>query len=159
VEAETAVRLGLDGEIAEILVVIELHHYVFRGTPATLAELVANNAVHAGAVVGSESLAPGALSQSAQLTLSIDGRAVDLGPPFPMRGGAPASVAWLRDNLDRTGRTLRAGDLVLTGTSLGIHEVGAGHTIEARLDGLPPTVARLVSRPGRSLPHLYDNLP
>ena len=146
VEAETAVRMGDDGEVAEVLVVIELHNYVFRGIPPTLAELVANNAVHAGAVLGAASVPPGALPASARLSLSIDGRVVDHGPPFPMRGGADASVAWLLDNLAPTGRHLRAGDLVLVGTSLGIHEVGPGHEVVAHLDGLPPTTARTVDR-------------
>ncbi len=51
IEGELAVRLGDDGRIATVFPVIELHNYVFRGQPPTLAELVANNGIHAGVVL------------------------------------------------------------------------------------------------------------
>src|SRR6266404_2401086 len=43
IEGEMAVRIGADGAIAAAFPVIELHHFVFRGTSKTLAELIANN--------------------------------------------------------------------------------------------------------------------
>ena len=51
IEGEMAVRIGTNGVIEAAFPVIELHHFVFRGPRKTLTELVANNGIHAGAVI------------------------------------------------------------------------------------------------------------
>ena len=51
IEGELAVRLGDDAEIARIFPIIELHNYVFRSEAPNLQELIANNGLHAGAVL------------------------------------------------------------------------------------------------------------
>jgi 2-keto-4-pentenoate hydratase len=51
IEGEMALRIGVDGEIAAAFPVIELHQFVFRAPRKTLAELVANNGMNAGAVI------------------------------------------------------------------------------------------------------------
>jgi len=48
IEGEMAVRIGPDGEPAEMLPIIELHNFVFRQQTKTLAELVTNNGVGSG---------------------------------------------------------------------------------------------------------------
>ena len=57
IEGEMAVRIGVDGKLAEAFPVIEMHHFVFRGAPKTLAELVANNGINAGAVIADSAAA------------------------------------------------------------------------------------------------------
>src|SRR5260221_5735339 len=54
IEGEMAVRIGTNGGIGAAFPVIELHHFVFRGPRKTLAELVANNGINAGADSRSE---------------------------------------------------------------------------------------------------------
>lgn len=144
VEAETAVRLDGDLRVLDVFPVLELHNLVFRGSPATLPELVANNAIHAGAVLAPGGLHPAELAADAVLELVVDGSVVDSGPPFPLPGGAEASLRWLTGNLARVGRRLRPGDIVLTGTSLGIHEVQVGQSLVARLTGCPDCACQLV---------------
>jgi len=51
IEGEMALRIGIDGGIAAAFPVIELHQFVFRAPRKTLAELVANNGINAGAVI------------------------------------------------------------------------------------------------------------
>ena len=51
IEGEMAVRIGPDGRPAEMFPIIELHNFVFRRPMKTLAELVANNGLHAGIVM------------------------------------------------------------------------------------------------------------
>jgi 2-keto-4-pentenoate hydratase len=54
IEGEMAVRIGAEGTIAAVFPVIELHHFVFRGTRKTLPELVANNGFNGGVVLPGE---------------------------------------------------------------------------------------------------------
>ena len=80
IEGEMAVRIGPDGTIATAFPVIELHHFVFRGSPKTLAELVANNGINAGAVIsGDEISMPLYCWQAARtMTVTVNGAAIDL---------------------------------------------------------------------------------
>jgi hypothetical protein len=63
IEGEMAVRIDANGAIVAAFPVIELHHFVFRSSPKTLIELVANNGINAGAaaarLVGSRAHACG----------------------------------------------------------------------------------------------------
>jgi 2-keto-4-pentenoate hydratase len=51
-----------------------------------------------------------------------------------MRDGALEAVEWLRDDLGRFGITLKAGDLVLDGTPLGLHPVKPGDDVIVSVD-------------------------
>jgi 2-keto-4-pentenoate hydratase len=137
VEAEVAATLDEHGEIAAVFPVIELHDYVLRGTPPTLAELVANNAFHAGVVVPRDTSGlPAAISPEEQLELEVDGELVGAGPPFPMEGGAEASLRWLRTHLATLGAELRPRSLVLLGTPLHLVPVAPGAQVCARVGGM-----------------------
>lgn len=137
IEGEMAVRIGPDGAIAAAFPVIELHHYSFRGRPRTLAELVANNGINAGAVIPdtdvSKPLESWATART--LTVAINGNPIDSGDLWAMAGGATEAVDWLRDNLGRHGVSLAPGDLVLTGTPLGLHPVQPGQHVSVSVDG------------------------
>lgn len=137
IEGEMAVRIGADGKIAEAFPVIELHHFVFRGSPKTLAELIANNGINGGAVVA-DSAAAAPLKDwisSRLLTVSINGEEIDSGGLWAMTGGAVEAVSWLDDDLGRYGLSLSPGDLVLTGTPLGLHPVRPGDEVGVAVDG------------------------
>jgi 2-keto-4-pentenoate hydratase len=136
IEGEMAVRLGEDGTIASAFAVIELHHFVFRGAPKTLVELVANNGINAGAVISRDEAMPPDRWQAARtLRISLNGAVIDSGELWAMPGGAREAVDWLRGDLDRHGMSLAPGDLVLTGTPLGLHPVAPGDRVAVSVDG------------------------
>ena len=136
VEGEMAVRIGADGTIETAFPVIELHHFLFRGAPRTLAELVANNGINAGAVVPDPdvSMPLEGWETARTLKVSIDGAVVDAGDLWAMQGGAAEAVHWLREGLGRHGVSLAPGDLVLTGTPLGLHPVRPGQRVSVSVD-------------------------
>ena len=137
IEGEMAVRIGSDGTIAGAFPVIELHHFVFRASPKSLVELIANNGINAGVVVpGDGTSMPLARWQGARtLAVAVNGRTIDSGGLWAMAGGAVEAVNWLRDGLGRDGIALTDGDLVLTGTPLGLHPVRSGDRVAVTIDG------------------------
>ena len=137
VEAEVGAVLDDAGAVARVFPVIELHDFVLRGSPPTLAEVIANNAVHAGVVLPRDvSPAPSALPADAWLELEVDGVVVDGGAPFAMSGGVEASLSWLRAHLSAMGAHLPPRSLVLLGTPLQIVAVGPGAQLRARCAGM-----------------------
>jgi 2-keto-4-pentenoate hydratase len=137
IEGEMAVRIGADGTIATAFPVIELHHFVFRGSPKTLAELVANNGINAGAVISRDEISmPLDRWQAARtMTIAVNGFGIDSGELWAMPGGAVEAVRWLQEDLNRHGTRLVPGDLVLTGTPLGLHAVRPGDRVTVLVDG------------------------
>jgi 2-keto-4-pentenoate hydratase len=131
IEGEMAVRIGAKGEIAVAFPVIELHNYALRGRINTLQELIANNALNAGVVLpqiegSTRQSAPGA---SEKLEVLINETPVDSGPFWSMPGGLREAIDWLEDHLSRHGLSLKPGQLVLTGTPLGLHRLKPGDRI------------------------------
>jgi 2-keto-4-pentenoate hydratase len=136
IEGEMAVRIAANGTIASAFPVIELHHFVFRGSSRTLAELVANNGINAGAVLAHDDVsAPlGDWETARTLTVAVNGKAIDSGELWAMAGGAVEAVDWLSTDLLRHGVSLSPGDLVLTGTPLGLHPVSPGDSVIISVD-------------------------
>lgn len=139
IEGELAVRLGADGRIAQVFPVIELHNYVFRGQPPTLSELVANNGINAGVVLPpSTAELPWSEDErvTGRLTVQINGTSVDEGPMDGVPGGPAGSLRWLARHLAGHDLALRAGQLILTGTPLGLFRVRPGDHIEVAAEHL-----------------------
>lgn len=137
IEGEIALQIGADGSITAAFPVIELHQFVFRAPRKTLAELVANNGINAGAVIPRH-LEKRPLEDWANahtLSVAINGATVDAGSLWAMAGGAAEAIDWLRGDLDRFGETLKPGDLVLAGTPLGLHSVHVGDHVVVSVDG------------------------
>src|ERR1700761_1660322 len=103
IEGEMALRIGVDGNIAAAFPVIELHQFIFRGPRKTLAELVANNGINAGAVIPNRHTTMQLEDWATSRTLSVvvNGATVDVGPLWAMRDGALEAVEWLRSDLSR----------------------------------------------------------
>jgi 2-keto-4-pentenoate hydratase len=137
IEGEMALRIGGDGSITAAFPVIELHQFVFRAPRKTLAELVANNGINAGAVIPRhlETRSLGDWENARTLSVAINGVTVDAGSLWAMAGGAAEAIDWLRSDLDRFGEALKPGDLVLAGTPLGLHPVRAGDHVIVSVDG------------------------
>ena len=139
IEGELAVRLGDDGRIARVFPVIELHNYVLRGQPPSLSELVANNCIHAGVVLPAPSAgSPWRADEpvTGQLSVQINGTRVEEGPMDGVPGGPEGSLRWLARHLADHGLPLRPGQLVLTGTPLGLIRVRPGDRIRVTADHL-----------------------
>jgi 2-keto-4-pentenoate hydratase len=137
IEGEMALRIGVDGGIAAAFPVIELHQFVFRAARKTLAELVANNGINAGAVIP-QHLEAASLQNWADartLSISINGVSVETGALWAMAGGAAEALEWLHGDLRRFCEVLKPGDLVLAGTPLGLHPVQEGDHVVVSIDG------------------------
>jgi 2-keto-4-pentenoate hydratase len=137
IEGEMALRIGVDGGIAAAFPVIELHQLVFSAPRKTLAELVPNNGINAGAVIP-EHLKAASLEDWANartLSIFVNGVSVEAGALWAMAGGAPEALEWLRGDLRRFGEILKPGDLVLAGTPLGLHPVQGGDHVVVSIDG------------------------
>jgi 2-keto-4-pentenoate hydratase len=137
IEGEMALRIGHNGRIAAAFPVIELHHFVFRAPRKTLAELIANNGINAGIVIPNVLKATPLESWATAraLAVAINGKAIDTGPLWAMAGGPAEASNWLRDDLKHFGETLKAGDIVLAGTPLGLHRVNPGDHVVVSVDG------------------------
>jgi 2-keto-4-pentenoate hydratase len=128
---------GLTVGSRRLFPVVELHQFVFRAPRKTLAELVANNGINAGAVIP-EHLEAASLEDWANartLSISVNGTIVETGALWAMTGGAAEALEWLRGDLGRFGEALKPGDLVLAGTPLGLHPVQGGDHVVVSIDG------------------------
>jgi 2-keto-4-pentenoate hydratase len=136
IEGEMALRIGDDGQIAAAFPVIELHHFVFRAPRKTLVELVANNGLNAGIVLPEEAWLSSRtyLAKGAVLSVRVNGSVLGSGGLWPLPGGPDASLGWLRRHLGEFKLTLVPGQIVLTGTPLGLYPVESGDHIAVFID-------------------------
>jgi 2-keto-4-pentenoate hydratase len=141
IEGEMALRIGDDGLVAATFPVIELHHFVFRGSRKTLVELVANNGLNAGIVLPGETWLSSRtyLAKRATLSVCVNGSMLGSGELWPLPGGPTASLDWLRRHLAEFELTLVPGQLVLAGTPLGLYPVASGDQIAVFIDDEPVT--------------------
>ena len=137
IEGEMAAQIGEFGEVSAVFPVIELHNYVFRGERPTLVELIANNGINAGVVLPPlySRPSPEEWPVDSVLTVKINGKTADSGGLWPMPGGVPASIDWLRGNLEHYGLSLDPGHLVLLGTPIGLHPISPGDHVVISVNG------------------------
>jgi 2-keto-4-pentenoate hydratase len=103
--------------IESVFPVIELHNYVFRSASPTAAELIANNAIHAGIVrprVSSIKDIP--LSPESQLVIEVNGVLVESFRGSELGDTVLRSLRWLADILPQHGLALAPGQIILTGS-------------------------------------------
>ena len=147
VEGELAVRLSRsltdlgslrrepESFAAEVVPVIELHNYVFRGGSPRAAEVVANNALHAGIVVPT---VRGPLCPNRDVRIRVQiGQRVDeqaLVNPF-------GTLHELASRLATFGITPQNGDILLTGSPLPLYRVSPGEKVCAQCTGGPEVIA------------------
>ncbi|WP_146459313.1 2-keto-4-pentenoate hydratase [Rubripirellula tenax] len=148
IEGEFAVRLADDVPSAQWLrrnaevlaagfIVIELHNYVFRGSPdRRAAELISNNAIHAGVVLPVEEtpLENSEALSSATFRVLRNGELLGEASGDELEGGPMASVVKLAEHLEKYGRRLLRGQIVLTGSPLPLFRVTVGELIEVQCD-------------------------
>ena len=100
--------------IEGIYPLIEIHNLVFRGAEPYGAELLANNAIHAGIILGSKTKLP--LNKiETDLKLIYDREIIDtwVNKTWPL--DMLSELEWLVKNQAKRNNFLRKGDLILTG--------------------------------------------
>ena len=100
--------------IDSIYPLIEIHNLVFHGDAPHGAELLANNAIHAGVVLGPKSNLPN-VNQITDLKLIYDNEVIDSwsGKKWPY--DMLSEVIWLVNEQAKIGNILKKGELILTG--------------------------------------------
>ena len=136
IEGEMAVKIGDNGEIISAFPIIELHNFVFRAPIKTLPELIANNGLNAGVVCPDLIWQKSAryISQSAQLSVKINSEVIAVGDLWSLPQGPSGSIEWLENNLKNWNRSILPGNIILTGTSLGLYPVQPGDKIDISIN-------------------------
>ena len=94
--------------------IIEIHNLVFNGDPPFGAELLANNAIHAGVVMGKPTKA-NIKSEITDLKLIFDNEIIDIWSDKKWPHDMLSEVEWLVKEQDKIGNILKKGNLILTG--------------------------------------------
>ena len=94
--------------------IIEIHNLVFNGDPPFGAELLANNAIHAGVVMGKPTKA-NIKSEITDLKLIFDNEIIDTWSDKKWPHDMLSEVEWLVKEQDKMGNTLKKDNLILTG--------------------------------------------
>ena len=94
--------------------IIEIHNLVFNGDPPFGAELLANNAIHAGVVMGKPTKA-NINSEITDLKLIFDKKIIDTWSDKKWPYDMLSEVEWLVKEQDKIGNILKKGNLILTG--------------------------------------------
>ena len=94
--------------------IIEIHNLVFHGNSPLGAELLANNAIHAGVVLGQPTNGQ-IVSQATDLKLKFDNEVIDTWLDKIWPYDMISEVEWLVREQQKLGNILRKGNLILTG--------------------------------------------
>ena len=94
--------------------IIEIHNLVFNGDPPFGAELLANNAIHAGVVMGKPTKA-NIKSEITDLKLIFDNEIIDTWSDKKWPHDMLSEVEWFVKEQDKIGNILKKGNLILTG--------------------------------------------
>ncbi len=113
--AEDFVKTGVPACVARIFPVVELHHHVLRGKRASVGELIAHNAIHAGFVAGSGVRSDEAFGEPS-LSIQADGRVLEECAGPELIHTIHSSLHWLTKTLAERGEQLTGGQSVLTGS-------------------------------------------
>ena len=100
--------------IDSIYPLIEIHNLVFHGDAPHGAELLANNAIHAGIVLGPKNKLPDN-NQITDLKLIYDKEIVDTWSNKKWPHDILSEVTWLVKEQAKTKKNLKKGNLILTG--------------------------------------------
>ena len=100
--------------IEGIYPLIEIHNLVFYGNEPHGAELLANNAIHAGVVLGSETKLPQDKIET-DLKLIYDKEVIDIWTNKIWPNDMLSEIEWLIKEQARKNNYLKKGDLILTG--------------------------------------------
>ncbi len=151
VEFELAVSIGADvghdatpaaaaRAVAAVAPAIELANIDLAVGPEAVADVVAGNIFHAGLVLGSLDTSRAGLNISGLVAnIVIDGvRRATVTELEQITGRYPEVVATVAKTLSAAGETLRAGDVIITGSVVPPIAASEGSVFEFELDPLEP---------------------
>jgi len=145
VEGEFAVRVSEDSRsFASEFAVIELHNYVIRRPPLTAQELIANNAIHAGVVLPTEErgLLRGPVDLlDESIAVFRNGEKLGTATGSALPDGPLGSVARLVRHLQRYGKRICPGQVILTGSPLPLYPAERGDRFAVRCEHLAEVTA------------------
>lgn len=157
IEGELAVRLKDDvpssswlrnnpDVIASYYACIELHNHVFRGTSSNrAAELITNNAIHAGVVLADEEACSSHFNPNTILRVDRNTQRLGQGVVSHLHNSPSDVVVAVSKHLERYGQQLKQGQFVLTGSPLPLWNVSPGDRITVQYDGLASTHCTIVN--------------
>lgn len=126
--------------VCRVFPIIELHNVVSRGPKPSAVELIANNAIHAGIVVGSDAKTE-ETAEAVSIRVSINGREQGVAEVDPL--GTLHELARL---LSEHGISLQKGDIVLGGSPLPLYRIGPGDTVQVDCPFAESVCATYVTR-------------
>ena len=100
--------------VHSIYPLIEIHNLVFNGPEPYGAELLANNAIHAGVILGPETLLSDD-KRKTDLKLIYDDETIDVWTNKQWPEDILSHLNWLINELDKNNKILKKDDLILTG--------------------------------------------
>ncbi|MGY8769060.1 MAG: 2-keto-4-pentenoate hydratase [Pirellulales bacterium] len=106
---------GLPECAARVFPVIELHHHVLRGENPSPGELIANNAIHAGFVLG-KGMDREEISGNHRLSIYSDNSLLEQCEGLALIQTIHSSLKWLMEVVKDRGEHLEAGQIILTGS-------------------------------------------
>ena len=145
-ETELCVRLGrpLAGEVSleEVRAAVAVVHPSFeitetRGDPGQIALMLADNAQQRSVILGEPiELTPGLRLDQVEARVELNGSVVATGVGAAVLDHPLNSVAWLARKLGEYGRSLRAGEVVMTGSLVRQFPLAPGDRAWASFSGV-----------------------
>lgn len=136
-------RLDVLAATRHVVPVLEVVDSRIEGWEFTAASAVADNSLAARLLPGDRLAATERDLALEAAELLVDGDRVATGTGAAVLGHPADAVAWLAGELPAHGETLRAGDIVTTGSMTEPVPVEAGNTVVARFGSLGSVVAHL----------------
>jgi 2-keto-4-pentenoate hydratase len=152
-ETELCMRLGrsLVGEVSpdEVRAAVAVVHPSFeiietRGDPAQIALMLADNAQQRSVVLGEPvAFMPALALDQVEARVELNGAVVATGVGAAVLDHPLNSIAWLARKLGEYGRSLRAGEVVMTGSLVRQFPLAAGDHARANFSGIGTVEARV----------------
>ena len=152
-ETELCVRLGrpLPGEVSpeEVREAVAAVHPSFeitetRGDPAQIALMLADNAQQRSVILGEPvALTPALRLDQVEARVELNGTVVATGIGAAVLDHPLNSIAWLARKLSQYGRSLRAGELVMTGSLVRQFPLAPGDRAWASFSGVGTVEVRV----------------
>jgi 2-keto-4-pentenoate hydratase len=105
---------NLVSAIDSVYPVIEVHNLVMNGKAPRGPELIANNCIHSGLILGPRCSPPTSILTT-DLALVFDGNTVDSWDSLHWPHNMLSAIKWLAQQLANINKHLKNGDLILTG--------------------------------------------
>lgn len=135
--------------VARVFPVIELHNHVMRGEQASAAELIANNAIHAGFVTGEglclNDTASKQFPDSAALSISVNDQLLEECSGSVLIQTIHSSLKWLAETVRNRGGHLQAGEIILTGSIPSLFPIVRNGAVRVDAPPFGSVTAELVS--------------